>query len=59
MQIMKIYQLPDLIHDHAGLYVHLDPQDGLKAPKTNKFGFPLKNRNINTCIVSCIISFIK
>ena len=32
MYILKNYQLPDLIHDHVDLDVHLDPQDGLESP---------------------------
>ena len=47
MYIIKNDQLPDLIHDHVDLDVHLDPQDGLKHPETTKFGFPLKSWAIN------------
>ena len=32
MQIIKIDHLPDLIHDHVDLDVHLDPQNGLESP---------------------------
>ena len=32
MQIIKIYQLPDLVHDHVDLDVHLDPQGGFESP---------------------------
>ena len=36
MQIIKFDQLPDLIHDHVILEVHLDNRMVLKAPKTTK-----------------------
>ena len=36
MYILKNDQLPDLIHDHINLDVHLDPQDGLKRLQNNK-----------------------
>ena len=48
LYILKNDQLPDLIHDHVILKVHLVPQDSckLKAPKTTKFEFPLKKITI-------------
>ena len=39
----KKYQIPDLIHDHVDLDVHLDTQDGQDSPYTTDFGLPLKN----------------
>ena len=36
MFILKNDQLPDLIHDHVDLDVHLDPQDGLERLRNHK-----------------------
>ena len=43
INILKNYQLPDLIHDHVDLDVHLDPQDGLKFLRIHKIQIPHKN----------------
>ena len=40
MYILKNYQLPDLIHDHVDLDVHLDPQDGLERLRNHKIRIP-------------------
>ena len=40
MYLLKNDQLPDLIHDHVDLDVHLDPQDGLERLQNNKIRIP-------------------
>ena len=40
MYILKNDQLPDLIHDHVDLDVHLDPQDGLERLRNHKIQIP-------------------
>ena len=38
--ILKNDQLPDLIHDHVDVDVHLDPLDGLESLRNPKIWIP-------------------
>ena len=40
MYILNNDQLPDLVHDHVDLDVHLDPQDGLERLWNHKILIP-------------------
>ena len=40
--ILNNYQLPDLLHDHVDLGVHLDPHDSLERLRNHKIRIALE-----------------
>ena len=42
MNILTNHQLPDLVHGHVDLDVHLEPQDGLERLRNLKIWIPHK-----------------